>query len=294
MKGDPLIDSTQILPLHHHADTSRSPRLDAFGLTDVGRARKKNQDCYAVLPHLRSYMVADGMGGVAGGEIASRMALESIREMLEDSETTWPGGYSHARRSSRVESFVAGVQLANARIYARGCREPALRGMGTTFAGILFSDDHAVIAHVGDSRVYRLRGQRLELLTEDHSFLNDQIRAGLVAPEDAHAFPFKNIISRSVGPHAAVDVDTCVEHVQPGDIYLLCSDGLCGVIDHDELTAMLVKQPELCLAAGAMIDRTNDLGGPDNITVVLVRVGEAAPLSVGSRSLRGAAPGPSL
>ena len=239
-------------------------------------------------------MVADGMGGVAGGEIASRMALESIREMLEDSETTWPGGYGHARRSSPLESFVAGVQLANARIYARGCREPALRGMGTTFAGILFSDDHAVIAHVGDSRVYRLRGQRLELLTEDHSFLNDQIRAGLVAPEDAHAFPFKNIISRSVGPHAAVDVDTCVEHVQPGDIYLLCSDGLCGVIDHDELTAMLVKQPELCLAAGAMIDRTNDLGGPDNITVVLVRVGEAAPLSVGSRSLRGAAPGPSL
>ena len=222
------------------------------------------------------------------------MALQSVREMLEDSETTWPGGYGLAKRGSHAESFVAGVQLANARIFTKGFREPALRGMGTTFAGILFSESQAVIAHVGDSRVYRFRGQRLELLTEDHSFLNDQIRAGHVAPEDAHDFPFKNIISRCVGPHATVEVDTCIAQAQPGDVYLLCSDGLCGVMDHHELTSILVKQPELCLAAGTMIDRTNDLGGPDNITVVLVRVGDAAPLSVGSRTLRGAAPGPSL
>ena len=239
-------------------------------------------------------MVADGMGGVPGGEVASQMALESIHQMVEDTETTWPSGYGPARRSSQGEQFVAGIRLANARIFTRGRREPALNGMGTTFAGVLFSERHALIAHVGDSRVYRLRGQRLELLTEDHSFLNDQIRAGLVASEDAHEFPYKNMISRCVGPHATVEVDTCIERAQPGDVYLLCSDGLCGVLDHHEMTSILVKQPELCLAAGTMIARTNDLGGPDNITVVLVRVGDSAPISVGSRSLRGAAPGPSL
>lgn len=289
-----MSDSTQLLTSHQPAPLARLPRLDAFGITDVGKTRKNNQDCYAVLSHLRLFMVADGMGGVSGGEIASRMALDSVRHMFEDSETTWPGGYGPVRRGSHVEHFIAGIRLANARIFARGCRESALKGMGTTFAGVLFSERHAVIAHVGDSRVYRLRGRRLELLTEDHSFLNDQIRAGLVAPEDAHAFPFKNLISRCVGPHGTVDVDTSVDLVQAGDVYLLCSDGLCGVLDHQELTSILVRQPELCLAAGTMIDRANELGGPDNITVVLVRVGDFAPLSVGSRILRSAAPGPSL
>ncbi len=289
-----MADSAQVLQPHHHVHTPCPPRLDAFGLTDVGRTRTKNQDCYGVLPHLRLYLVADGMGGVSGGEIASRMALESVREMMEDSETTWPGGYGPGRRGTPAENFVAGIRLANARIFTRGSKEPALRGMGTTFAGVLFTERHAVIAHVGDSRVYRLRGQRLEPLTEDHSFLNDQIRAGNVAPEDAHTFPFKNLISRCVGPHATVEVDTCIDRVQPGDVYVLCSDGLCGVLDHHELTSILVKQPELCLAAGTMIDRTNDLGGPDNITVVLVRVADSAPISAGSRTLRGAAPGPSL
>jgi protein phosphatase len=239
-------------------------------------------------------MVADGMGGVAGGEVASRMALESVRQMLEDAETTWPSGYGPARRGSNADCFIAGIRLANARVFTRGCREPAMKGMGTTFAGVLFSDDHVVIAHIGDSRVYRFRGRRLELLTEDHSFLNDQIRAGLVAPEDAHAFPFKNIISRCVGPRVAVEVDTFIDLVQPGDVYLLCSDGLCGVMDHHELTSILVRHPDLGHAAETMIDRTNELGGPDNITVVLVRVGDSTPISVGSRTFRGDAPGPSL
>jgi protein phosphatase len=239
-------------------------------------------------------MVTDGMGGVSGGEVASRMAIESVRQMFEDSETTWPIGHGPARRGSDADQLVAGIRLANARIFARGCREPSLLGMGTTFAGVLFSEDHAVIAHVGDSRVYRFRGQRLEPLTEDHSFLNDQLRAGLIAAEDAHAFPFKNIISRSVGPRAAVDVDTRVDLVEPGDVYLLCSDGLCGVVDDRELTSILAKQPELCLAATTMIDRANELGGPDNITAVLVRVGDPAPISVGSRTFRGDGPGPSL
>jgi PPM family protein phosphatase len=260
----------------------------------VGRTRMRNEDHYAVLPHRRLYMVADGMGGVSGGDVASRMAVESVHQMLDDSETTWPSGYGPAERGSEIDHFIAGIRLANARIFTRGRREPALQGMGTTFAGVLFSGDQAVIAHVGDSRVYRLRGGRLELLTQDHSFLNDQIRAGNIAPEDAHTFPFKNILSRSVGPRAAVEVDTHVALVQPGDVYLLCSDGLCGVMDHHELTSILVQQPELCRAACTMIDRTNDLGGPDNITVVLVRVGDSAPISFGSRTLRGAAPGPSL
>ncbi len=239
-------------------------------------------------------MVADGMGGLSGGEVASRMALESVRQMMDDAETTWPSGYGSAKRGSSAQRFLAGIRLANSRIFKKASQEPALNGMGTTFAGVLFSGQHAMIAHVGDSRVYRLREQRLELLTDDHSLLNDQIQAGYVAPKDAHAFPFKNILSRCVGPNAALEVDTYIDVVQTDDVYLLCSDGLCGVLDHHEMTSILVRQPELCLAAGALVDRTNELGGPDNITVVLVRVGDSAPLSAGARALPGAAPGPLL
>jgi protein phosphatase len=222
------------------------------------------------------------------------MALESVRQMMDDAETTWPSGYGSAKRGSSAQRFLAGIRLANSRIFKKAGQEPALNGMGTTFAGVLFSGQHAMIAHVGDSRVYRLREQRLELLTDDHSLLNDQIQAGYVAPEDAHAFPFKNILSRCVGPSAALEVDTYIDVVQTDDVYLLCSDGLCGVLDHHEMTSILVRQPELCLAAGTLVDRTNELGGPDNITVVLVRVGELAPFSAGSRSLPGGAPGPLL
>jgi protein phosphatase len=245
-------------------------------LTDVGRARERNEDSFAVYPHLGLFMVADGMGGHAGGEVASRMAIDNVREMFDDPDTTWPRGNVPPCRFPGATVLEAGIQLANARIFAASARDRALRKMGTTFVGALAWGDRMVIAHVGDSRCYRLRGRRLDLLTEDHSLVNDHIRAGILMPENAHLSPFRHAITRSVGSHSEVHVEMRVDSTFPGDVYLLCSDGLSNVVEPPELTAILLEQRDLCRAASHLVERANDLGGPDNVTAVLVRVSDSA------------------
>jgi serine/threonine protein phosphatase PrpC len=162
----------QSLPAAQQLCSDRLHRIEAFGLSDVGRAREQNEDCFAVLPHLGLFMVTDGMGGHAGGEIASRMAVDSVREVLEDPDATWPLGPAAPCRFPGPTVLVAGVELANARIFADAARKPARRGMGTTFVGALAWGDRMVIAHVGDSRAYRLRGRQLDSITEDHSLVS--------------------------------------------------------------------------------------------------------------------------
>ena len=229
-----------------------------------------------MLPHLGLFMVTDGMGGHAGGEVASRMAIDSVREVLEDPDATWPLGLAAPCRFPGPTVLVAGVELANARIFADAARDLARRGMGTTFVGALAWEDRMVIAHVGDSRAYRLRGRRLDVITEDHSLVNEHVRAGLLTRELAHSSPFRNIITRSVGTHANVEVDTLIDRTRPGDVYLLCSDGLSGLIEHEELTAILLEHRDLCRTVGHLVERANELGGTDNITAVLVRVSDSA------------------
>lgn len=248
---------------------SRQPyRLEAFGLTDIGQVREHNEDCFAVLPHLGLFVVADGIGGRAGGEIASRMAVDSLREALENADPTGP--------REHMSRLVAGIELANTRIFAATEREPAKRGMGTTVVSALVWGDRVGIAHVGDSRCYRLRGRQLDLFTEDHSLVNEHIRAGLLAPEKADTSPFRHIITRGVGTRPTVDVETRITRAEPGDVYLLCSDGLSSVVEHWELGAILLEHRDLSRAAARFIERAKALGGPDNITAVLLRVGEAA------------------
>ena len=263
--------------LSSHPDRSTTtPRIEAFGLSNVGQCRTQNEDCFAVLPHLGLFLVADGMGGHAGGEIASKMAVDSVREVLEDPDATWPMGPPVPCRFPGPSVLVAGVELANARIFADGARDPRRRGMGTTFVGALAWEDRMVFAHVGDSRAYRLRGRRLDLITEDHSLVNEHVRSGLLTREQARASPFQNIITRAVGTRANVEVDTLIDRTRPGDIYLLCSDGLSGTIEHAELTAILLEHHDLCRTAGHLIERANELGGTDNITAVLIRVSDKA------------------
>ena len=245
-------------------------------MSDVGRVREKNEDCFAVLPHLGLFLVADGLGGHAGGEIASRMAIDSVREVLEDPDATWPLGRPAPCRFPGPTVLVAGVELANARIFADAARERARRGMGTTLVGALAWGDRMVIAHVGDSRAYRLRDRQLDLITEDHSLVNEHVRAGLLTREQARSSPLQHIITRSVGTHATVEVDTLIDRTRPGDVYLLCSDGLSGLIEHRELTDILLEHRDLCHTAGYLIERANELGGTDNITAVLVRVSDKA------------------
>lgn len=253
----------------------RHYRIEAFGLSDIGRVREKNEDCFAVLPHLGLFLVADGLGGHAGGEIASRMAIDSVREVLEDPDAIWPLGSPAPCRFPGPTVLVAGVELANARIFADAARDPRRRGMGTTFVGALAWEDRMVFAHVGDSRAYRLRGRQLDLITEDHSLVNEHVRSGLLTREQARSSPLQNIITRSVGTHAKVEVDTLIDRTRPGDAYLLCSDGLSGLIEHQELTDILLEQRDLCRTVGHLIERANELGGTDNITAVLVRVSDS-------------------
>jgi serine/threonine protein phosphatase PrpC len=261
------------------APASQPLPFDAFGLTDIGCARDGNEDSFAVLPELGMFLVADGMGGYAAGEVASEMTIDSVREMFERVDTTWPSvdttwPAAAGPPSSRLPGarlLIAGLQRANGRILDIARRDPAKQGMGTTFAGLLALRDRIVIAHVGDSRVYRLRGRQLTQMTEDHSLLNEMIRAGQWDPAEADSFPRRNVITRAVGTEEALEVDTRIDAPAPGDVYLLCSDGLSEMVPHAELTSILLQYSDLTQAATRLIEAANDHGGLDNITAVLVR-----------------------
>ncbi len=251
----------------------RAPRVEAFGQTDVGQCRELNEDSLLVLPSLGLFAVADGMGGAACGEIASRMAVEGVREMFEQPDATWPWAAGQSPcRTPGARLLMAGIQRANGRILALAQQDEAKKGMGTTFAGILTLEDRVVIAHVGDSRVYRLRGRQFDLLTEDHSLLNACIRAGTWDPAEADAFPQRNVITRAVGVQEDVEIDTRLDALVPGDTYLICSDGLHGMLDHRDIASILVKHPGPTEAVARLIERANDNGGDDNITAVAVRI----------------------
>jgi protein phosphatase len=219
-------------------------------------------------------MVADGVGGGAAGDVASRMAIDFVSDAFENREMTWPMAAGAEHRTPGARLLNAGLQRANTRIRGIASCEPDKAGMGTTFAGLLALADRLVIAHVGDSRVYRLRGRRLDLLTEDHSLQNEFIRAGLWSPDQGEPFPHPNVITRAIGAEDTLEVEMRVDAPQPGDVYLICSDGLHGMIDAEEIASVLLKQKDLTRAAARLVELANDNGGLDNITVVLVRVVE--------------------
>jgi protein phosphatase len=246
-------------------------RAHAFGLSDLGAVRTTNEDCYAVVPALGYFAVADGVGGNAAGEVASRMAIDAVRSVLEDPRVPWPEGPGAA--TTALERLAGGVEYANARVYESASGEPGRKGMGTTFTGLLLLDGRVALAHVGDSRAYLLRGRRLMQLTEDHTLVTAYLQAGILKPEDVATWPLRHVITRAVGTEEAVEVDRRMLAVEPGDTLLLASDGLHGVLGDDDIGAVLACERDLTRAAAELIDRTNDAGGPDNVTVVLVRIG---------------------
>jgi serine/threonine protein phosphatase PrpC len=248
----------------------RVPATQAIGLSDVGLVRTGNEDCYAVMPALGFFAVADGVGGNAAGEVASRMAIDAVRSVLEEPTVPWPEGAGAS--TAAMHRLAGGVEYANACVYATG-REHGRRGMGTTFTGLLLLEGSAAVAHVGDSRVYLLRGQGLTQLTVDHTLVEAYIRAGFMTREEAATSPIRNIISRAVGATEVVKVAAHLVAVEPGDMFLLASDGLHGVVDDETIAAVLLREPDLTRAATQLVERANDAGGPDNTTVVLVRVG---------------------
>ncbi len=244
------------------------------GETNVGRKRNHNEDNFGIMVEYGLFMVADGMGGHASGEVASKMAVDAMQDFFaqtqDDPERTWP--YKMDRSKGYEENrLITGIKLANLRIYETAQREAKKRGMGTTFVGIFTANDGVYVAHVGDSRVYRFREGRLEMLTEDHSLLNDYIKMKRLTPEEIANFPHKNVIVRALGMKDTVKVDTRFEVPQLNDTYILCSDGLSGPVSDAEMAHILSEHQDIQVATAKLIERANENGGPDNVTCVLVR-----------------------
>ncbi|MFW5925820.1 MAG: Stp1/IreP family PP2C-type Ser/Thr phosphatase [Myxococcota bacterium] len=237
--------------------------------------RKHNEDTFAVLDDVHLYVVADGMGGHASGEVASQMVIETLRDFFEatsaDPEATWPYKMDKSR-GYEENRLITAIKLANLRIYEAAQKDERLRGMGTTVVALLAVDDGVLVAHVGDSRVYRWRDGELELLTEDHSLLNDYIKMKKLSEEEIAAFPHKNVIVRALGMKENVKVDILLDKPKPGDIYLLCSDGLAGPATDDEIREVMNQGQDLKATVASLIHKANDKGGPDNITAVLAKV----------------------
>jgi len=227
-------------------------------LTDTGRKRRHNEDAYVVEPPL--FAVADGMGGAQAGELASSLAAAALKDVQE------PGGGGE----ERVDEL---IQQANRRVYERQSQDAAASGMGTTMTVALVEDGRVAIGHVGDSRAYLIRGRSLEQLTEDHSLVAELVRSGKLSPEEAEGHPQRSVITRALGTDPDVDVDTFSVETRPGDLFLICSDGLTSMVDDDMImTEVARNRDDLKGAAKALVRAANNGGGEDNITVVFFEI----------------------
>ena len=250
-------------------------KLTSAGRTHVGMKRTHNEDSLRLFREENLFVVADGMGGHASGEVASQISVETLAEFFrstaEDDEITWPYKMNKGRKYEE-NRVVTGIKLSNRRIYESAARDRKLKGMGTTIVVTFFQNDICYIGHVGDSRVYRFRDTKLTQLTEDHSLLNDYIKMRQLTPEEIEAFPHKNVIVRALGMKETVQVDVMNEGPQNGDIYLLCSDGLSGMITDLDMEKILCEsEHDLDVKCQQLITAANDNGGTDNITIILIR-----------------------
>jgi PPM family protein phosphatase len=242
-------------------------QLDMYALSIAGR-RSNNEDAICAAPELGLFVVADGMGGYEGGEIASALTIEAILDLVRrtasDADVTWPYAIDPARTVGENELMVA-TRLAGDRIAAR--RTGELSEMGSTVAAMLLTREHAVIAHVGDSRVYRLRGGELLQLTVDHSLVAQLVANGM-SPAEAEKCPWRHVVTRALGT-ASADPEVQREPARPGDAYLLCSDGLSEVLAPAEIAALLALPAEA--ACRALVDAAYEAGSRDNISAIVVR-----------------------
>lgn len=252
-------------------------KIEFAGDTHVGMKRDHNEDALLILPEENLFVVADGMGGHASGEVASKIAVDTIKEFYQDTamddEITWPFQTDQADDYD-ANRLVTSVKLANQRIFEVSNTKPGLRGMGTTVVAACHSDKRVLIAHVGDSRCYSFRDSHLEQITEDHSLLNDFRRSLNLTAEEEKNFPHKNIIVRALGMKISVDVDLTVIEPRSGDSFLLCSDGLSGELEDKEMEAVLNQEVSVMKAVQRLVHLANRNGGKDNITAILIRFHE--------------------
>lgn len=241
--------------------------------SDCGRARENNEDCFGAVPELGLFILSDGMGGQASGEVASRMVCDAVaahcREAADNS-SSFGGGHA-AETCALGERLTAAIRLANSAVRCAAQENPSLLGMGATVVAALLSDERATIAHVGDSRAYRLRNGRLEQLTRDHSFVAEQVQQGLMNEQEAAQSNLQNVLMRAVGADAEVQVEVTEELFAADDTLLLCSDGLTKELSDAEIARALEENDDLQAAADCLIKMANGAGGNDNITVIVLR-----------------------
>ena len=242
--------------------------------SDVGRKRKGNEDSLVADEARKLFVVADGMGGHAAGEVASRVAVDAICEFVAltagDEEITWPFGLddSISYDGNRLKTA---IRHANRRVLEATRERSEYEGMATTVAAVLVDGDVANIAHVGDSRIYLWSDGALQQLTSDHSWVNEQIQNGVISAEQARNHPLRNVVTRALGGRSELMVDVQARRVRPGELLLLCSDGLTTMVSDAEIQRILgAAGGDLALAAQGLVDAANEHGGEDNITVVLL------------------------
>ncbi len=253
----------------------RDMRVRFAGATHVGMKRAHNEDCIKLPEQERLALLADGMGGHASGEVASQLAVNTIadhfRATAQTARVTWPYKIDRSPEFDLHRLAVA-IKLANAKIWEDAAKNEPHKGMGTTLVACLFLDDRAVIAHVGDSRVYCIHGTNIEQLTEDHSLLNDYVKMKQLNAAEASRFPHRNVIVRALGMKESVQVDLQLVTPHVGDLFLLCSDGLSGMVEDPEMARLATGEPDLDRACDRLIERANEQGGVDNISVILARI----------------------
>ncbi len=251
-------------------------RVSWAGISHPGVRRETNEDSYSARPDLGLFVVADGMGGHAAGEIASRVAVEAIEKFIADTVTidpdkTWPVPYD-PNLSVDANRLKGAFQIANRGIADRMGTSEDLHGMATTASAILLGRSVAVVGHVGDSRVYLLRGGALRRLTADHSWVEEQVRAGTMSASAARQHPWRNVVTRALSGGEDPQVDLTEVTLEVGDRVLVCSDGLSTVMPDDRIGALLGRHRDLAAVCEALVAATNDGGGPDNVTTLILQV----------------------
>ena len=258
-------------------------KIEVTGLSDVGRKRSHNEDSIGSDTGIGLTVLADGMGGYRAGEVASAMAVNAIMEEVRDGIKLIKkhGDIDDASGFARESLLVRkAVVRANDTIHKAAISQPQCQGMGTTVVTAMFYDDRMTIAHVGDSRLYRLRGEVFEQITVDHSLLQELINKGFYTPEEAKHSPNKNLVTRALGIEGTVVPDVVEEAVLPGDMYLLCSDGLTDMVEDEEIHLTLEEHSQnLDDVAATLVKIANENGGKDNISVVLARALKPFPSS---------------
>ncbi len=237
--------------------------LVADGCSDCGRVREHNEDTFLIDSGRGLFVVADGMGGHAGGEVASALAVETVFKSLLECK----GGKAVTCNEKALQNA---IELANRTIYQDAHIHPERNGMGTTLTCLCWDRCRFYLGHVGDSRIYRLRGYELTLLTRDHTWVNMQVRAGVLSQEEAEHARMRHVLVKSLGNQPEIEADIFPVDVEPEDRFLLCSDGLSDLVEHKDLCNILAAKGNLAEIAGRLIEKANALGGRDNITAIVI------------------------